>query len=57
MIYGLISQSKIIILDIIGVNGSGIPGRIVYIPDDKTEKVLYENDTLNLSMLFKDNGR
>ena len=45
------------VLDIIGVNGSDIPGRIVYITDDKTEKVLYENDTLNLSMLFKDNGR
>lgn len=45
------------VLDIIGVNGSDIPGRIVYIQDDKTEKVLYENDTLNLSMLFKDNGR
>jgi len=45
------------VLDIIGVNGSDLPGRIVYIQDDKTEKVLYENDTLNLSMLFKDNGR
>ena len=43
-------------LDIIGVNGSDIPGRIVYIRDDGTEKVLYEKDTLNLSMLFKDNG-
>ena len=43
-------------LDIIGVNGSDIPGRIVYIRDDGTEKVLYEKDTLNLSMLFKDAG-
>lgn len=44
-------------LDIIGVNGSDIPGRIVYILGDGTEKVMYENDTLNLAMLFKDNSR
>ena len=44
-------------LDVIGVNGSDIPGRIVYILGDGTEKVMYENDTLNLAMLFKDNSR
>ena len=45
------------ILDVIGVNGSDIPGRIVYILDDGTEKVMYEEDTLNLAMLFKDNSK
>ena len=44
-------------LDVIGVNGSDIPGRIVYVLDDKTEKVIYEKDTLNLPMLFRDNSR
>ncbi len=32
-------------------------GRIVYVLDDKTEKVIYEKDTLNLPMLFRDNSR
>lgn len=44
-------------LDVIGVNGSDIPGRIVYVLDDKTEKVIYDKDTLNLPMLFRDNSR
>lgn len=32
-------------------------GRIVYVLDDKTEKVIYEKDTLNLPMLFRYNSR
>ena len=44
------------ILDVVGVNGSDIPGRIVYKFDDGTEKVIYEDDFLNLPILFKDNS-
>ena len=43
------------ILGVVGVNGSDIPGRIVYKFDDGTEKVIYEDDFLNLPILFKDN--
>ena len=41
------------ILDVVGVNGSDISGRIVYKFDDGTEKVIFENETLDLLMLFK----
>ena len=45
------------VLDVIGVEGSDIAGRIVYKLDNGEEKVMYEKGNLGLSILFEDNSK
>ena len=45
------------VLDVIGVEGSDIAGRIVYKLDNGEGKVMYEKGNLGLGILFEDNSK
>mgnify|MGYP001639908523 CR=1 FL=1 len=45
------------VLDVIGINGSDLPGRVVYKQSNGEEKVIFERDTVDIYMLFRDNSK